>query len=87
MKRIYVDFGKGIDDQVDVAFAGEGELRGVTLCEGERVILYDSSLEVEAVAHEDRVEGRPFWYAIPDWATRKDRDVTDSLTSQADMDA
>ena len=78
MKRIYVDFGKGIDDQVDMAFAGEGEISGVDLCEDERIIVYDSSLEVEAIAHADRVDGRPFWYAIPDWSTRKDLDVTTS---------
>jgi hypothetical protein len=65
MQRIYVDFGKGIDDQVDIAYASEGE----------RVILYDSSLEVQAVAHADCSDGRAFWYAVPDWSTQKNYDT------------
>ena len=71
MPKLYVDFGKGIDDQVDIAFTGDSVLRSVNLQEGQRVILYDSSLEVEAIAHVDNSEERPFWYAIPDWSTQK----------------
>ena len=83
MKRLYVDFGKGIGDQIDIAFAGEGELAGMTLCEGERVVLYDSSLEVQAIAHEDRGDGRSYWYALPDWTTKQDYDITPYLIGQA----
>jgi hypothetical protein len=75
MQRIYVDFGKGIDDQVDIAYASEGELKTIMLHEGERVILYDSSLEVQAVAHADCSDGRAFWYAVPDWSTQKNYDT------------
>lgn len=80
MQRIYVDFGKGIDGQVDIAYANEGLLKGITLQEGEQVILYDSSLEVQAVAHADCSEDRSFWYAVPNWTTQKNyaTDLTQS---------
>ena len=83
MQRLYVDFGKGLDDQVDIAFAGEGVLNMITLQESERVVLYDSSLEVEAIAHQDITDGRPFWYAIPDWTTQKNYSTTHGLAESA----
>jgi hypothetical protein len=71
MQRIYVDFGKGIDGQVDIAYTGDGPLQSVILHEDEEVILYDSSLEVHAVVHQDCSDGRTFWYAVPNWATQR----------------
>jgi hypothetical protein len=83
MRKLYVDFGKGIDDQVDIAFAGEGVLTNLVLHEDEHVMLYDSSLEVEAIAHQDMSDGRPFWYAIPDWTTQKNTSTVPGLAESA----
>ena len=71
MQRIYVDFGKGINGQIDIAYTGDSPLQSVTLHEDEEVILYDSSLEVHAIVHQDSSDGRAFWYAIPNWATQQ----------------
>jgi hypothetical protein len=43
---------------------------------GERVLLYDEEMEVEAVAEFD-AEHR-FWLAAPDWSTRRDLTPTPS---------
>ena len=79
MQRIFVDFGRGIGDAIDLLMTARPNV-GLTLREGERIILYDSSLEVEGIAHQDVTDqGESYWYALPDWATQKDLDVTPSL--------
>jgi hypothetical protein len=83
MQRIFVDFGRGTDDAIDLLMTARPNV-GITLQEGERVILYDSSLEVEGAAHQGTaMQGQTYWYALPDWATSKDLDVTPSLTQSA----
>ncbi len=47
MQRIFVDFGRGVGDEVDILTTARPN-ESVTLRENERVILYDSSLEVQA---------------------------------------
>ncbi len=84
MKRVFVDFGRGIGDEVDLLMTARPNV-GLSLQEGERVVLYDSSLEVEAVAHQGvSPQGEPYWYALPDWTTSKDLDETPSMTQSAD---
>ena len=76
MQRIYVDFSRGLSpDRVEVGFADNWQLEGIDLREGERVILYDSSLEVEGVLHQEKDQGKPYWYADADWATQKNYDI------------
>jgi hypothetical protein len=72
MQRLFVDFGRGIGDGIDIlTTAHPNEL--VTLHENERVILYDSSLEVQGVLREVRApDGHSYWVALPDWATQRD---------------
>jgi hypothetical protein len=83
MQRVFVDFGRGIDDGVDLLLAARPNV-GIRVQEGERIILYDSSLEVEGIAHQGiTAYGEPYWYAIPDWATSKDVDEVPSLTQQS----
>jgi len=72
MQRIFVDFGRGIGDKVDILTTARPN-ESVTLRENERVILYDSSLEVQGVLHEVREpDGHSYWVALPDWATQRD---------------
>ena len=72
MQRAFVDFGRGIGDEVDMLTTAQPN-ESVTLHENERVIRYDSSLEVQGALHEVRPpDGRRRWVAPPDWATQRD---------------
>jgi len=80
MQHIVVDFSRVLaDDRVEVGFADESSLCGYTLHEGERVVLYETGLEVEGVLQQETRLEKSYWYAIPDWAIRKDTDVTPHL--------
>lgn len=79
MQRMFVDFGRGIDEAIDLLMTARPNV-GVTVQEGERIILFDSSLEVEGIAHQGFTpQGEAYWYAIPDWTTSKDLNATPSL--------
>ena len=72
MQRIFVDFGRGVDDEIDILTTAQPN-ESVTLHEHERVILYDSSLEVQGALHEVCApDGRRYWVALPDWASQRD---------------
>ena len=72
MQRIFVDFGRGTGDEVDILATAQPN-ESVTLHENERVILYDSSLEVQGALHEVCApDGQRRWVALPDWATQRD---------------
>ena len=73
MQRIFVDFNRRLSlDRVEVGFTDWGELRDLTLHEGERAIFYETgSLEVEGILHQETRQGKTYWYATPDWSTRK----------------
>jgi len=73
MQRIFVDFGRGLGENVDMLTTAQPN-QSVTLHEGERVILYDSSLEVQGDIHKAHTQdSQRFWVATPDWATQRDR--------------
>lgn len=72
MQRVFVDFGCGIGDEIDILTTAQPN-ESVTLRENELVILYDSSLEVQGVLREIRApDGHSYWVALPDWATQRD---------------
>ena len=76
MKRVFVDFGRRIGDDVPLLLTSRANV-GVTVEEGEHVLLYDGDLEVEGVAHYGpNVIGVPSWSAIADWATQRDAGAT-----------
>ncbi len=86
MQRIFVDFARGedLDQRVEIGFADAWQLQGYELREGEHAILYETgSLEVEGILHQETRQSKAYWYAVPDWATRKDLDATAYLTGQA----
>lgn len=80
MKRISVDFNTIDSEPIDLVKMGQlGTPNGdrlPPLIPGERVLLYDEEMEVEAVAEFD-AEHR-FWLAAPDWTTRRDLTPTPS---------
>ncbi|HKV83645.1 MAG TPA: hypothetical protein VJN88_03755 [Ktedonobacterales bacterium] len=74
MRRISVDFNTMTADELErVTLGQEGHSTGArlpSLCEGERVLLFDSELQVEGdVVVEHFPDGRRDWLAIPDWST------------------
>lgn len=74
MHRISVDFNTLDSEPIDLVKMGQlGTPNGDSLPPlrpGERVLLYDEEMEVEAVAEYD-AESR-YWLAAPDWTTRRD---------------
>jgi len=72
MQRVFVDYGRGTDDEIPLLLTSSANA-GVCVTEGERVLLYDDSLEVEGVVHQGtNARGISYWYANPDWTTRRD---------------
>ena len=72
MIRIWVDFNNMTKDGEKVVIP-PGD--GITLTPGERIIVYDPyDFEVEAIVEYEIEEknNRGWWYAIPDWSTRRD---------------
>jgi hypothetical protein len=71
--RVYVDYNTIRDDdrgRVHINTTVYKELLN-QLIDGMALTLYDDeSMEVEAIAEFD--EARQWWYAIPDWSTRRD---------------
>ncbi len=84
MQHIPVDFSRVLEpDRVEVGFADSWQLRGFQLREGDRVILHETGLEVEGILYKETRQGQPYWFAIPDWATREDVDVTPDLPQES----
>jgi hypothetical protein len=79
MQHIYVDFNRGTSpDRIEVGYGDEAMLQGVVLREGERVVLHDDMLEVEGVLHHEADSyGKPYWFALADWTTRRDDEGSD----------
>jgi hypothetical protein len=72
MQRVFVDYGRGIGNEIPLLLTSSANAT-VHVTEGERVLLFDDSLEVEGVVHQGTNPlGIAYWYAIPDWATRHD---------------
>lgn len=72
MQRVFVDFGRGIGEEIDILTTAQPN-EALTLRENERVILYDSSLEVQGVLRGVHTpDGSSYWVATPDWATQRD---------------
>lgn len=68
MHRISVDFNTMDSEPVDlVKIYRDAPL---DLLDGQRVLLYDEEMEVEAVANYDA--DHHIWLAAPDWTTRRD---------------
>lgn len=75
MHHLFVDFGRGTGDEVPLLLTSSANA-GITVVEGEHIVLYDGELEVEGVAHQGvNALGRPYWFALPDWATQRDTEV------------
>lgn len=68
LKRIAVDFNTLDSEPVDLVKLYHDS--PPDLCPGERVLLYDEQMEVQAVASYDA--GHHLWLAAPDWPTRHD---------------
>jgi hypothetical protein len=84
MQNITVDFSRVLaDNRIEVGFADDPMLGERTFYQGERVLLQETGLEVEGVLHSETRFGKLYWYAIPDWTTRKDEDVVPFLQQQA----
>lgn len=74
MKRISVDFNTMMSEPVDIVKLGQvgtpnGD-RQPPLDDGERVLLYDEELQVEANMIFDATHR--YWFAMPEWKTRLD---------------
>lgn len=74
MHRISVDFNTMTADELErVTLGQEGHSSGIhlpALREGERVLLFDSEMQVEGnVVIEYLSDGRHDWLATPDWST------------------
>ena len=74
MQRLYVDFNTMMSEPVDLVKL-EADHAPVkrphpSFHEGERVLLYDEEMQVEATIHFS--ERYHYWLAEPDWATRTD---------------
>jgi hypothetical protein len=75
MKHIYVDFSRGESlRRIEIGYESEADITALHLVEGETAILEDISLGVQGIVHQEQRNGEPYWYAIPDWATRQDYD-------------
>lgn len=74
MHRISVDFNTMMADDLErVTLGQEGHPTGdrlPPLCDGERILLYDSEMQVEGnMVIEHFPDGRRDWLATPDWST------------------
>ena len=69
MQRLYVDFNTMMSEPVDlVKLSTDKSSNHPAYHEGERVVLFDEEMEVEAtILHSERYH---YWLAKPDWATR-----------------
>ncbi len=82
MKHLFVDFGRGIEEHVDLLPTSLFNV-GITVEENERVVLYDDTIEVEAVVHQGvNSLGCSYWYAVPEWTTQQEFDITPSFAEQ-----
>ncbi len=71
MRKIYVDFNTMMSEPVDLVKLGTRQLlESSPFHEGERVILFDEEMEVEATVHYST--SYHYWLAGPDWTTRVD---------------
>ncbi|MGH2515834.1 MAG: hypothetical protein ACRDHP_09275 [Ktedonobacterales bacterium] len=74
MKQISVDFNTMMSEPVDIVKLGQvGTPNGdrlPSLQDGERVILYDEEMQVEAIVSFNATNR--YWLASPDWCTRVD---------------
>lgn len=74
MKKISVDFNTMMSEPVDVVKLGQvGTPNGdrlPPLQDGERVILYDEEMQVEAIVRFNAANR--YWLASPNWTTRVD---------------
>lgn len=74
MQRISVDFNTLDSEPVDLVKLGQiGTPVGDALPPlhaGERVLLYDEEMAVEATVRYD--DAHRFWLAAPDWTTRRE---------------
>lgn len=84
MQRIPVDFSRVLSpERVEVGFATDPGLVSRTLQEGERVVLYETGLEVAGVLQCEIRQGQPYWYALADWATKRDTDAAFAPSNRA----
>jgi len=74
MQKLYVDFNTMMSEPVDLvkleADHAPFKQPHPSFHEGERVVLYDEEMQVEATVHYS--ERYHYWLAEPDWATRID---------------
>ena len=84
MKRIEVDFNTLTSEPVDLVKLGQvGTPNGdqlPALCDGERVILWESGLEVEATIVYDAEAN--YWMARPDNTTWRDIPLPSEIEAQ-----
>jgi hypothetical protein len=71
MQRLYVDFNTMMSEPVDlVKLSTDKSSDHPAYHEGERVVLFDEEMEVEAtILHSAKYH---YWLAEPDWSTRVD---------------
>ena len=71
MQTIYVDFNTmqqfDTNDNAIIAQLDHPQDCDIHLHEGERLIVYDEEIRVEAIAHKQG----DFWVGAIDWSTRK----------------
>ena len=83
MQRMFVDYGRGSGDEVPLLLTSSANV-GITVAEGDQVLLYDDSLEVVGTVHQDTNPlGIPYWYVLPDWTTRHDLEEMAPVISTA----
>lgn len=78
MLKVRVDFNAMTKDGEKVII-GQA-LKGVTVSPGDRIIIYEPhDFEVEAIVEYEIEENynREWWYAVPDWSTRRDLPTID----------
>jgi hypothetical protein len=76
MPTIIADFNTLQVDPEKVLLGTIGTPNGDQLCSmhtGDRVLLDGGDLEVEATLYFDAA--RQAWFAIPDWTTKRDREI------------
>jgi hypothetical protein len=80
LARLYVDFNTMMmdPDEERVTICKKDSDRAIdrdavaVLADGERNLLYDEEMEVEAVAELGEFPAGRFWLARPDWTTCRD---------------
>ena len=80
LTRLYVDFNTMMmdPDERRVTICAKDSERAIdqddlaVLTDGERYLLYDEGMEVEAVAELREFPAGWFWLARPEWTTRRD---------------